>query len=152
MQGLPDHEGAVTYLWTKVISVTNGGNELSATGLGGIVLNDAIPAGAVIDSVKPKFTRDLINEVKNSLVNQLFAYRTVGLRYDTNNRRWQVVTQENLNVNDTWSYALSGDSTQQSLDRSWLFLFETNGVDYTCLLYTSPSPRDRTRSRMPSSA
>ena len=27
-----------------------------------------------------------------------------------------------------------------------------NGVLYNCLLYTSPSPRDRTRSRMPSSA
>ena len=26
------------------------------------------------------------------------------------------------------------------------------GIGYTCLLYTSPSPRDRTRSRMPSSA
>ena len=26
------------------------------------------------------------------------------------------------------------------------------GRTYTCLLYTSPSPRDRTRSRMPSSA
>ena len=26
------------------------------------------------------------------------------------------------------------------------------GILYTCLLYTSPSPRDRTRSRMPSSA
>ena len=25
-------------------------------------------------------------------------------------------------------------------------------ADYLCLLYTSPSPRDRTRSRMPSSA
>ena len=25
-------------------------------------------------------------------------------------------------------------------------------IDKTCLLYTSPSPRDRTRSRMPSSA
>ena len=25
-------------------------------------------------------------------------------------------------------------------------------IDITCLLYTSPSPRDRTRSRMPSSA
>ena len=25
-------------------------------------------------------------------------------------------------------------------------------LKYTCLLYTSPSPRDRTRSRMPSSA
>ena len=30
--------------------------------------------------------------------------------------------------------------------------FTPNGDGYTCLLYTSPSPRDRTRSRMPSSA
>ena len=29
---------------------------------------------------------------------------------------------------------------------------EIDGVIYSCLLYTSPSPRDRTRSRMPSSA
>ena len=29
---------------------------------------------------------------------------------------------------------------------------EKDGVIYGCLLYTSPSPRDRTRSRMPSSA
>ena len=28
----------------------------------------------------------------------------------------------------------------------------TIDVDFGCLLYTSPSPRDRTRSRMPSSA
>jgi len=30
--------------------------------------------------------------------------------------------------------------------------FMKNVEDTTCLLYTSPSPRDRTRSRMPSSA
>ena len=29
---------------------------------------------------------------------------------------------------------------------------DAEGVTKTCLLYTSPSPRDRTRSRMPSSA
>ena len=29
---------------------------------------------------------------------------------------------------------------------------ETYSLDEICLLYTSPSPRDRTRSRMPSSA
>ena len=28
----------------------------------------------------------------------------------------------------------------------------TENIDHICLLYTSPSPRDRTRSRMPSSA
>ena len=31
-------------------------------------------------------------------------------------------------------------------------LLKTFGESYNCLLYTSPSPRDRTRSRMPSSA
>ena len=29
---------------------------------------------------------------------------------------------------------------------------DTGGITDACLLYTSPSPRDRTRSRMPSSA
>ena len=30
--------------------------------------------------------------------------------------------------------------------------YQHGGVDYVCLLYTSPSPRDTERSRMPSSA
>ena len=33
-----------------------------------------------------------------------------------------------------------------------IFCFEPIKENYDCLLYTSPSPRDRTRSRMPSSA
>ena len=35
--------------------------------------------------------------------------------------------------------------------RRMQYLYESDNT-YTCLLYTSPSPRDRTRSRMPSSA
>ena len=38
-----------------------------------------------------------------------------------------------------------------SAERSFLDLLSAL-VPYACLLYTSPSPRDRTRSRMPSSA
>ena len=40
-------------------------------------------------------------------------------------------------------------STPDELWKSWL---ERRKYGATCLLYTSPSPRDRTRSRMPSSA
>ena len=36
-------------------------------------------------------------------------------------------------------------------DRTVLIKFESRTV-YICLLYTSPSPRDRQKSRMPSSA
>jgi len=35
---------------------------------------------------------------------------------------------------------------------AWMMDTYSMHVGYTCLLYTSPSPRDRTRSRMPSSA
>ena len=36
------------------------------------------------------------------------------------------------------------------MNRPYIHLYES--LDSSCLLYTSPSPRDRTRSRMPSSA
>ena len=39
-----------------------------------------------------------------------------------------------------WDIAKSGEETLENTELQ------------TCLLYTSPSPRDRTRSRMPSSA
>ena len=40
-----------------------------------------------------------------------------------------------------------------SIPEDWASFITLPGVgEYTCLLYTSPSPRDRTRSRMPSSA
>ena len=40
------------------------------------------------------------------------------------------------------------EQDSQKVDES----LEPNGRMISCLLYTSPSPRDRTRSRMPSSA
>jgi hypothetical protein len=131
MLGAADHAGSSSYKWVKVVAVNNGGNELSASGLGGITFNDIIPTGAILNKIKPKFVRDLIDDVKSVLVDQIFAYRTVALRYNTSTRRWAVVTQENVNTTQEWSSGLTGDITQQNLDRSWLVLFETNGVEYT---------------------
>ena len=41
---------------------------------------------------------------------------------------------------------------RDKLMKKMSFSFKKYGWDNNCLLYTSPSPRDRTRSRMPSSA
>ena len=43
-----------------------------------------------------------------------------------------------------------GNELRVGTETSGLFKINTDAM--TCLLYTSPSPRDRTRSRMPSSA
>ena len=45
-----------------------------------------------------------------------------------------------------------GPSGQTVLIESPQHTHGTTATKHTCLLYTSPSPRDRTRSRMPSSA
>ena len=50
-------------------------------------------------------------------------------------------------------YVITGsgrDPRKTSNGQSWADLVTQQ--KYICLLYTSPSPRDRTRSRMPSSA
>ena len=51
------------------------------------------------------------------------------------------------------AYAVTNDDGHKAL---YLFEQEDDATRYAglldCLLYTSPSPRDRTRSRMPSSA
>ena len=68
-----------------------------------------------------------------------------------------------IKLDDTYSMKLKYPSMQQFIDAN----FDTDEegsqvaqsinmlstcIDMICLLYTSPSPRDRTRSRMPSSA
>ena len=45
-----------------------------------------------------------------------------------------------------------GFSHQTIIDKCLLLGEEVGELFKACLLYTSPSPRDRTRSRMPSSA
>ena len=66
-----------------------------------------------------------------------------------------------LNVSGTQSFsagatlALQGENINSGT-RGDVLYYDTNGqiakLNIGCLLYTSPSPRDRTRSRMPSSA
>ena len=43
-------------------------------------------------------------------------------------------------------------SSSDGMSTHRLYAFPLNGENNICLLYTSPSPRDRQKSRMPSSA
>ena len=44
------------------------------------------------------------------------------------------------------------DRLEKQVNEHNFNIFKASAKDKRCLLYTSPSPRDRTRSRMPSSA
>ena len=129
--------GDKNYIWTKVIYIDGSGETETSTGLGPVWFNDIIPTGAILKSIKLKFTRDLLNSVKTNIIDQAFSYRTFGLRYDREERNWLIITQDNINVKDSFNIGLAGDNSGQRLDRSWILLFETNGVDYTITVRTT---------------
>lgn len=145
MAGTADHLGSTTYIWAKVISVRNDGTEV-ANGLGPIVFNEIIPTGAVLSSVKPKFNREISQTVRNQIIDQIFSYKTFGLRYDVQTRSWRVIIDDNLSIFSNFGLAQSGDTSNQQLDASWVILFETNGISYTAtyrsLRYVFESDKD----------
>ena len=68
----------------------------------------------------------------------------------------EFLDQYNNIVQSAGSIALTGNSSLQGTKEKgiddYTGSYTANYEDFSCLLYTSPSPRDRTRSRMPSSA
>ena len=77
------------------------------------------------------------------LIATLFGVRQV---IEWNHRA--VVGVESSTGKKLWEYPFAHVGTNQNMPTPSLH----NGRILVCLLYTSPSPRDRTRSRMPSSA
>ena len=121
--------GSRNYIWAKVVSIRGAGDTVS-NNQGAVVFNEIIPSGAVLDAVKPKFNRTIETSVKRQIIDQIFSYRTFGLRYDVQQRRWLVITNDNLNIFNDFSLAQAGNTSNQQADASWILLFETNGIDY----------------------
>ena len=131
MLGDPDHIGALDYKWVKVVSIVGDGAVDNTDGSGPIILNDIIPSTAVLQQIVPKFSKTLVETVKTQIIDQLFANKTFGLRYDTNLRQWRIVVENNLSILGDFSLGKTGDTTNQQLDASWLLLLETDGEKYT---------------------
>tara|TARA_Y200000002_G_scaffold136879_1_gene112843 strand:+ start:9828 stop:13385 length:3558 start_codon:yes stop_codon:yes gene_type:complete len=132
LTSVASEKGASSYKWVKVISVDGSGTTVNATtGAGPIVFNEILPANSILEEVKPKLVKDITADVRSQIIDQVFAYKTFGLRYDQVNRIWRVIINENLNVNDKFSNGKTGDVTNNKLDASWIILFQTNGEKYT---------------------
>jgi hypothetical protein len=131
MAGAADHPNATTFIWTKVVQVNSDGTENYEDGQGPIIFNDVIPTGALLNEIKPKFATALTDDVISQMIDQIFAYKTFGLRYSLADREWRVILNSNLSIGNAFNTGRTGDSSNQNLDSSWLLLFETDGEKYT---------------------
>jgi hypothetical protein len=139
MAGAADHPGATTYKWTKVVSVSGPGVDNTNDGQGAITLNDIIPGplnndlttAPQLTEIKPLFTTEVETQIKTQIIDQIFTYKTFGLRYDFQTNTWRVVLEADLDIRSNFSTGKTGDLSNQNLDASWLLLFQTNGETYT---------------------
>ncbi len=124
--------GTTSYKWVRVITTKGNGTVIDAvTTAGPIVFNDNIPTNAVLDRIIPNFSRILTDSIKVQVIDQAFAYKDFGLRYDLQDRQWKLITNENLNTLLDFSTGKTGDATGQNLDSSWFLFFKTDGETYT---------------------
>jgi hypothetical protein len=131
MAGAADHLNSRTYKWVKVISVSGNGTVIEDSGNGPVYFNDIIPTGAKLVEIKPFVAQSLQADVKTQVIDQIFAYKTFGLRFDINLGQWRVITENNLNAAGEFNTGKTGDNTNQQLDASWLLLFTNDGETYT---------------------
>jgi len=129
--GQPDYRGGTAYHWVKVINVIDDGTKVQDDGTGPISFNDVIPTGARLVEIRTALPTTLTADVQAQVTDQIFAYKTFGLRYAQSQGEWRLVTENNLNIADPFSTGKTGDTTNQQLDASWLLLFNTDGEKYT---------------------
>ena len=131
INGTPLQYGDSLYKWVKIVSVDGQGTTLRSDNTGAVYINDIIPTGALLSEIKPVLPNAISSSVKSQVIEQIFAFKTFGLRFDQTTSEWRLVTENNLSIGSEFSTGKSGDTTNQQLDASWLLLFENNGEKYT---------------------
>lgn len=127
---ITNKQNAVDYLWTRIDYIKDGGIEVNDDGSGPVTLTTEIPTGAILAEVRPELSTSFTTDVLGNMIEQIFAYKTFGLRYDVNDLQWKIISTNNVAVGADFSTLNEGDTSNQGADASWLLLFETDGEKY----------------------
>ena len=90
----------------------------------------------------------LIREKKTVPVKQVIRYKVLDRNDEDSQGLFKEAKMTRLGIKGLTINSVHIINTEDVV----LVEFDLGEFGYVCLLYTSPSPRDRTRSRMPSSA
>ena len=122
-------------IWARVTKITEDGlgiDDITGTpigrdsaGAGAIVLNKTVPNSARISRIFPAYNTQFTASEKAFIVEQLTLKNTFGLRFDSDNSEWKLVTTNNVapdSVNSTSNYntTYAGNTTGNNLDNSWI--------------------------------
>jgi hypothetical protein len=123
-----------TFKWVKTTLVVGDGsyNGQGALpdGTGPVTLTQIVPDGAYAEQVIPTFDTNLSYALKTDMVNLCLAKRNFGLSFAEDTRSWYIVNDTDLNLTDSFNLAYQKDTTNTSLDSSWIVAFIWDGISY----------------------
>jgi len=123
-----------TFKWVKTTLVIGDGsyNGQGALpdGTGPVTLTQIVPDGSYAEQVIPTFDTNLSYALKTDMVNLCLAKRNFGLSFAEDTRSWYIVNDTDLNLTDAFSLAYQKDTTNTSLDSSWIAAFIWDGINY----------------------
>jgi hypothetical protein len=123
-----------SYIWAKVQQVigdgANSGQGALPDGTGPIILSTVIPDGCSITEIIPKYIEVLSFPIENEIANICMSQRNFGLTIDNITRTWNIITNSNLNLTNSFSLVDQNNYEDIGLDSSWLVAFVWTGKEY----------------------
>jgi len=156
--------GAVVVVVLVVANLSMNGNQATSAQAKAVMCKDVTETVSASGRIQPQTKVDITSEINGEIVGLyvsegdrvevgqlLVVLDTVQLRTAVDQARYAV---EEIGARVKGAESNLEQATEEFERQSRLFDRDlTSDTQYkNCLLYTSPSPRDRTRSRMPSSA
>jgi hypothetical protein len=124
----------LNYLWVKVIQIvgdgSNSGQGTLDDGTGPVILSNTIDSTAQPVEVIPKFVNVYSYAFETALVNLCLNQRNFGLSFDKLYRKWNIISDSNLDLHSPFSLDLQNDTDNASRDASWLVSFTWTGKTY----------------------
>jgi len=126
--------GGRKYIWTTVKQVIadgyNAGEGTLDDGTGPVILNSRIPSRAKLETIIPKYQNILPYVIENEIANICQTQRNMGLTFDQTTRSWNIITNNNLNLTDSFNLGNQNNIESIGLDASWLMSFVWTGKKY----------------------
>lgn len=120
--------------WVGVKKVINSGTIGSSNGDGAITLGSIVNDGDTILSIIPPYPTNFSQNEITQIANFIELKTAFGIRYDTSDRTWKIITGNNVDTISEFSLDFAGDISGLKKDASWIIRVEFNQDNWT--IYT----------------
>jgi hypothetical protein len=109
----------------SVVGIIGNGTGVGLTGKlvtnqGAVTLSNLINTGDIPVSVIAAFRTTLTTSEVSNIASALGTKQTFGIRYDSGDMVWKIISPDNLSSSDTFSLDFAGDTSSMNKDASWL--------------------------------